>query len=387
MFIRYFVIFRNGCMVMNDRKMKILLITSVDITTKSGGGFANRAFYDSLTLHFPECVDVIPFVPSTLVEKVSFVLHARIHRLHTKVLNFLDRNKGAYQICIINSGLYGDLVPEIKKRGIRVVMIHHNFEPVFQKDNKRPVTLWGLTSFFVSRNERKAYRYSDLNIFLSDYDRKMMVERYGTSNKQHDAVVGIYEPINHSSLFLQSENDNSYIDVAMSGCLNHQQTIVGLKDFVKKYFRIFKKIMPAASRLIITGSTPGKSVNKYARENDIRIVPDPERISDVIKDCSIYLCPVNVGSGVKLRILDGLRLGMPILAHKVSSRGYEAFINKPWFAVYDDIESFEKGLNSILLYLKNNNNFRTEIIREYKAQFSFEAGDERFYAVLKSILP
>ena len=385
MFMRYFVTSRNGCMVLNDRMMKILLITSTGITTKSGGGFANRAFYDSLTLHFPESVDVISFEPSSLIEKVSCVLHARIHRLHTKVLDCIDRNKGAYQLCIINSGLYGDLVPEIKKRGVRVVTIHHNFEPVFQKENKRPVTLWGLTSFFVRRNERKAYRYSDLNIFLSDYDRKMMAERYGASINQHDTVVGIFEPISHSPLFLHKAADVPNIDVAMSGSLNHLQTILGLKDFSKNYFHIFRKIMPVASRLVITGSSPGKALNVFFQEGNAKIVPNPDCVSDVIKDCSIYFCPVNVGSGVKLRILDGLRLGMPVLAHKVSSRGYESFIDKPWFVVYDDVESFEKGLKAILSYLKNNNDFRTEIIREYETQFSFEAGDKRFFAALKSI--
>ena len=41
--------------------MKILLITSADIYRKSGGGLANRAFYDSLVLHYPGLVDVLQY--------------------------------------------------------------------------------------------------------------------------------------------------------------------------------------------------------------------------------------------------------------------------------------------------------------------------------------
>ena len=202
--------------------MRILLITSVDITTKSGGGFANRAFYDSLTAHFPDHVDVISMSPATMFEKVASALHGRIHRLHGRVLDALDRRPGEYQLCVINSGLYGDLVPVIKKRGIRVVTIHHNVEAIFQMDNRRPVTLWGLTPYLVKKNERKACLGSDLNIFLSDDDRQKMSACYGTTSSQRDVVVGVYETIAQSKAFIPVESVPAHqIDVAMSGCLNH----------------------------------------------------------------------------------------------------------------------------------------------------------------------
>ena len=38
---------------------KILFIASESINLNSGGGLANRAFFNSLSLHFPEHVDII----------------------------------------------------------------------------------------------------------------------------------------------------------------------------------------------------------------------------------------------------------------------------------------------------------------------------------------
>ena len=381
-------IYQKGYTGINDGMMRILLITSVDITTKSGGGFANRAFYDSLTTHFPDSVDVISMSQATMFEKVASALRVRIHRLHSRVLNALDRRPGEYQLCVINSGLYGDLVPAIKKRCILVVTIHHNVEAVFQMDNKRPVTLWGLTPYLVKKNERKAYQSSDLNLFLSDDDRKKMSAFYATTRLQHDVVVGVYETIAQSKVPLQAMTVPAHqIDLAMSGCLNHLQTRLGMKDFMTHYDNLLKKLLPADARLVITGRNPGRSLMEYARRNYVDLIPNPESISEAIKGCSLYLCPVNVGSGVKLRILDGLRLGMPVLAHQVSARGYEVFAVKPWFKAYDDVASFEKGLQSTLTYMKNHPNFKAEIIDAYKAHFSFEAGDQRFIEALMSILP
>lgn len=356
--------------------MKILLITSADISSLSGGGFANRAFYDSLTTHYPDSVDVISYL--RVGGKMKSFLRGKINRIYYWLLDYLDQRKGMYQVCVINSGLLGDLVPEIQKRGIRVVTIHHNVEAVFQMDCKSPLTLWGLTSWFVKRNEKKAYQQSDLNIFLSAYDRDMMQSCYGTTGSQHDVVVGVYAPQEPSQTKIREAYEKpSTIDVAISGCLYHVQTELGIRDFAQHYEHLYRKVLPS-SRLIITGKAPSPFITEFAYQNKFELVPNPENIHEVIKDCSIYLCPVHMGSGVKMRILDGLRLGMPILTHAVSARGYDMFADKPWFQSYHDAESFEKGLKSILDYIDQHDNFRGEIVQEYQSVFSFEAGDRRF---------
>lgn len=364
--------------------MKILLITSTDIYMKSGGAFANRAFYDSLNRHYPGNVDVIQYHETG--SKVKSFLRGMIHRLYYWLLDYLDERKGVYQICVINSGLFGDLVPEIKKRGIRVVTIHHNFETVYQMDSKSPVTLWGLTPWFVERNERKAYRYSDLNLFLSEYDQKVMQSHYGSSCTKIDVVVGVYETIEHSECIFNVEAIKPMtIDMAISGSMDHLQSRLGFQDFESHYYPIFKRIVPS-SQLVITGRNPQKTIVDFAEKNDhVALIPNPDRISDVIKDCSIYCCPVNVGSGVKFRILDGLRLGMPILTHAVSARGYEAYANQPWFQAYHDAESFERGLRTILQYIDQHDNFRSEIVQNYKAVFSFEVGNRKFIDAISKL--
>lgn len=381
---------------------KILFITYGDITSHSGGSLANRAFYESLAQHHPDHVDVIQYnvekgnqddphffymPPASRFYRLWLILQGRIHRLYDWLFHFLDARKGEYHLCIINSGLFGDLVPKIKERGISVVTIHHNFEVAYQIDNKRALTIWGLTPYFVRRNERKAYLYSDLNVFLSDHDRQLMSAYYGKSCAQ-DVVVGVYDTQERTKeLQLARTTNEKGKNVAMTGWLNHLQTELGIADFRSQYYELFKQIMPSSSQLIVTGRTPGKEVLEFAKmDSRIVLIPNPDIISEVIKDCCIYLCPVNVGSGVKLRILDGIRLGMPVLVHEVSARGYEAFFDKPWFQSYDDAQSFESGLKSILYYMEHTANYRAEIIYDYQSHFSFEVGDKRFMEALSKLM-
>ena len=80
---------------------------------------------------------------------------------------------------------------------------------------------------------------------------------------------------------------------------------------------------------------------------------------------------------MKLRVMDGLRAGLPALVHRVSARGYEALEGVSVF-VYDDPVSFRESLQKMLACAGTPQ----ERQQAYRAQFSFEAGVERLRKIL-----
>ena len=82
--------------------------------------------------------------------------------------------------------------------------------------------------------------------------------------------------------------------------------------------------------------------------------------------------------------MDGLKLGMPILTHEVSARGYEQYRKFKWFQVYNDKQSFAAGLRKIVSLIELNGNLRNEIKTEYNNYFSFENGNRRFIKCIES---
>jgi len=83
-----------------------------------------------------------------------------------------------------------------------------------------------------------------------------------------------------------------------------------------------------------------------------------------------------------LRIMDGLRLGLPILTHEKSVRGYESFLNKKYFKTYKDLDTFKKSFKDLmnLIEMKKNDNF--QIQQDYLDTYSFNAGVKRFEKLL-----
>lgn len=375
---------------------RILYIAMANIHSHSGGGFANRAYYESLLMHYHDRVDLLEFAEDVMdedknyygvpaknsVRKMLDLSKGVIHRFTPWLLSFLENNRETYACCIINSGIIGDIIPEIKKSIPKVVVIHHNDEVAFQMDNNRPTTIFGFTPYFVNRNQRMAYLNADLNLFLTEYDKLFFETKYGRL-KNNNRVIGVYETINRKNNLLLKDLPKNHL--VITGALHNVQSIKGIKDFCNNYLSSLANFYDGEYKLTIAGRNPGKYIWGL-QSRCIDIIANPVDMDAIVNKAGIFLCPINVGSGLKLRIMDGLKLGMPILTHEVSSRGYEFFFEEKWFQVYNDKESFIRGLKSLNDIIANEKNVQQRIFDKYFEYFSFEKGDKRFFSAVEEVL-
>lgn len=380
---------------------KILFIASESINLNSGGGLANRAFFNSLSLHFPEHVDIIQlhhddndidrphyfFVPElSKFNQLWNICHGHFHRLYQWMQGFLEDHGHEYSHCVMNQSFYGDLFPMLSKFGIKVAVIHHNYEVRYQLDNKLPATLYGLTPYFIKRNERMAISQAALNLYLTQSDYQTLNDVYAQGHRGNHEVIGVYEPAETQRVEIASSPIPTDV-IAICGSLNNKQTELSVMDVFNRYYQIISDVFNHHFKLIITGRNPGDVIKSAADAHQhVSLIPNPDHISDVLCKAGIFLCPVNCGSGLKLRIMDGMRLGLPILTHQVSAQGYEPFFKYPWFRVYHDETTFRKGLTDILQVIASHTGLREEIIESYYSYFAFSSGDQRFMKALTPFL-
>lgn len=380
---------------------RILYIATSDITKRTGGGIANLSMLNSLirrygdiidVLHYGECLkppiqdNFILVPPMSKLNKLKSFLSGRIHRFYPWLDEFLNKYAGKYTHCIINTGILGDYIIKLHSYGIRVAVVHHNYEVEFQLDNKRPSTFYGITGHFVSKSERASYMESDMNLFLSADDMKIFHEKYSNSSSVPEYVVGIFEPDD----FIPHIDPNRSLSsnrLAICGSLNSIQTIRGIRHFKENCLAVLETEYSGNYKLRIAGRNPGKEIIILASNNSkIEIIPNPLIMSDVLKDCGIFICPTNVGGGIKLRILDGLKMGMPILTHEVSARGYNNLHGYDWFQMYSDQESFTRGLSKIRNAINHKPYLRKEILNAYTSLFSVPKGEAIFLKAIDTFL-
>ena len=378
---------------------QILFISTVNLHTRNGGALATLAYYNAFKHLYSGKIDLaLPaeYCYGKFAEAIpvprrnSFVTYSKIfvghfHRYRSFFNNYLRKYYTRYDLVVINGGFYaGDMVEMFQSYGLKVIVIHHNYEPEYHLDNKTLPTLGGITSYFVAKNERNAYKKADLNAFLTQSDIFLHQQHYGNA-KYQPFLLGVFEPESCFRFPGEQSMDkcNDYHSIVITGSMNSVQTIYGIMDFKSKYFPIVKKILPDW-KVIIAGRDPDQKIFQFAHENSncVEIISNPENMDRVIEKGSIFLCPTNVGGGLKLRLMDGLRNGRAVLTHEVSARGYDRFFNQPFFQVYNDKESFANGLKALSNLVEKDQKYNDKICSIYRSTFSFEAGCERIKALI-----
>lgn len=373
---------------------KVLFITRHYLDQNNGGSNASKGFiwslariFHDMTLIYPEHADSksYDFIPSnvkflpvydhrTLIRKGLDMYRGRVHRFHDFIKSHLSTTD--YDIIIIDHSFTSiGVMRYVKKTGAKIITIHHNVEADYLKDNE-PSWLYRIPyDYFVKKGEREALKLSDINLTLTDDDANKFRSWYPERDLNlHTIGICEYKPT-VTKLYETTSFNNIFV---ISGSLCFKQSVEPIIDFINRYFPIMEEICPGC-KLIITGRNPNKQLFAICNMHyNIELVPNPEDIDSVIRRASVYICPIYAGSGIKLRVMDGLRKGLPILCHQVSSCGYEKFIKEGIMRTYCNENSFSDSLFEIISIKSTNQTVRSA----YQDLFSLESGVDRFKNVL-----
>lgn len=369
--------------------------TNCDIFRSGGVGRATRAYLNAVHEIMNKKIDVLQCIGDTLVDDSKFetVLIPQRNKINA-LLSSLRKGyvhcggkhivrlakTGEYSLFFLNSGFFsGAVVDAISQNNGKSIVLHHNYEPNYTMDSKSFWTLGGRTSSFVKHLERKAYLGATVNLFLTEYDKQLFESNYGARN--NNFVMGMFEYEDTEPVMISNIKEKT---IAISCSLAAPQNIYCLRGF-KPYISILNSRFPEW-KVILMGRNPPKEILEFEHEfTNVSVIPNPEEIQKECASCCIYLCPMDRGGGLKLRVMDGLRNGMPIITHVVSSRGYDVFFEKDYFNIYNDMESFVNAVDAVV---KRGSfaGYRDTIKRDYLNYFSFSAGVERLNQLIKSLL-
>ena len=382
--------------------MKVLFITHHYLHLSGGGSFASRAFINAFAELADECVllypdngqSIKPYINDRVqlmgvrnkisnLGKIADLYIGRINRFYN--ILFPTVNKLQPDIVVFDNSLASSgYIKKLKKQNIKVITIHHNYEMEYYKGTP-PNILWRVPlMYYIKKTEKEAVLYSDLNLCLTGSDIQLLKKNYDLSNQSVFEKIGIFEyKTNSNSVPIFNNKANENIVFAITGSLSSYQTETSLFNFFNNYYPIILKLLPD-SFLIVAGKNPSNKIKDICSQySNIQLIPNPENMSAVISEADIYINPTNVGGGIKLRTMDGLKLGLPVISHTISSRGYEAFEKANILYRYDNKHQFEESLKKLIHLNKTENFNKNKILEIYKSLFSFNAGVKRLKDILR----
>lgn len=381
---------------MKRRNNKILFICKDNPFGVGGANYASRAFLRAFSDYSDGNIDVFlssgivvdPEIkvnkyffssPKNKIKQLCSLISGSLHRHTDNVIKQLKDSDFDYDLCVFNNSKTSTgLIKLLKSKGIKIATIHHNVEPEYVRDNTPNILLRPFLLRVVRKAERTSYRLSDYNLFLTQQDMDSFHLLYGISNSV-ETVVGAFEFKKLPAWSPKKTNNDSMV-FAITGSLCTVQGVDGISFFFEKLY----KHLPQDSKIIISGRNPTSTIINYCnRYNNVQLVPNPNDINDIINLADIYICPTRLGGGLKLRVMDGLRLGIPVISHTCSARGYDYFLSRGFLSVFNDEKGFVEALNTQITMLKDGLINRQMVREEYEQHFSYEAGYHRIKTVLK----
>lgn len=374
--------------------MKILFITIDNPFGVGGGDFATHAYLQALSKLSNGDIDV--FIRDGIVtdnsikanyivvpernnwSRLKSLFAGHLHRYVNAVRKHLAEGV-RYDYCVFNSSKTATgLIEEVRLLGIKVVTIHHNVEAEYTRDNTPNPIYRSLLLRMVKKAEKAAYMQSDYNIFLTRQDMDAFPRLYG-ENDSVKGLIGTFE-FNPLPAILPKVSESQRLTFAITGSLCVTQSI----DAVRYFFEELYQYLPEGSKVIVSGKQPTQEVQDLCNSHaNVQLIPNPKDMNEVINHADIYICPTRLGGGMKLRVMDGLRFGIPVIAHSSSARGYDAMVDAGCVTPFYTQEEFSAQLNTIIDKIRNNTINRPIIRQRYEEVFSFEAGLERMRSILQ----
>ena len=376
--------------------MRVLYVSYQDPFGIGGGCYASHAYLKAFSTIADGNVDVVIAEECDESKDVSIIYKSLykvpqrkkisrafslfsgvLHRYDSFVKNLLRNDTTRYDYVVFSGCLVaGTLAKQACKYGAKVVTIHHNYEPEYYRDNMRDGMKKRLLITQVRRAERKAFKNSDFNFFLTRSDMNMFDKVYGKcEGKNH--LIATFE---FSDVVLNDpKKESTQLTFVITVTLSTYQGIDGIKFF---FDDLYCKL-PYNSKVIIAGSSPSTVVQELClKHSNVELVPNPLNMDDVLNKADIYICPTRLGGGMKLRVMDGLKHGMPVIVHKCSARGYDLFYDTPAFTIFETSDDFEKKLDQLITEKMKGLVKPSEVMDLYQKNFSLRAGTIRIKTAL-----
>ncbi len=202
---------------------------------------------------------------------------------------------------------------------------------------------------FLKKKEIYSLRQVDSVVVLNDKDANLLINERIESEKilrmcPYYKVFenAVYVPSIHKLLFYG----------AMSRIENHESVIWLIKNVMPKLDKNYE--------LYIIGSNPKDSLKKYENER-IHVLGYVENIEPYFENCLCLIAPLLLGAGIKIKVLEALSSGLPVLTNDIGAEGI-GLTDRVNYLHCESVDDYVKAIHD----LSKDSNLRTMLSKNGK---------------------
>lgn len=184
--------------------------------------------------------------------------------------------------------------------------------------------IWNIKFRHEKKKELKALKVCNL-VLPHNGDNKSVLIKEKVANEKIQWLLPYYK-----NLFDCNRRSNGR-DILFYGAMSRPENYLSAIWFIEN---VMPKITDLDIRFIIVGNRPAEILNKY-KSDRIVITGFVENIEPYFEQSLCFVAPLILGAGIKVKILEALSSGIPVLTNHIGIEG----IHAPRESVYFHCES------------------------------------------------
>ena len=256
--------------------------------------------------------------------------------------------------------------------GAKIVLDEHNCEAMILK-RKAESTFNPLKKAFVFYEAKKVKRFesravlsADKVMVLSDIDYSIL-KSYAGKDFNHTIIpIGVVD----RGMKKQRDNRTNILNILFVGTMTWEPNNHGLIWFLDNVIPIMEK-KKMRYKFYIVGKRPSEDIKKRAKVySDIIITGYVESIDEYYDICDCMIVPLFIGSGQRVKLIEGFSKGMPAISTTIGAEGLK-YIDGENILIADNADKFIECLEKMYIddkRAKIGNNARDLYAIEYSPE-------------------
>ncbi|MFA7515725.1 MAG: glycosyltransferase family 4 protein [Candidatus Ratteibacteria bacterium] len=237
--------------------------------------------------------------------------------------------------------------------------------------------------FFIQAIKMRFYEQAilpklDLCIAVSEKD-KVLLQKISRGKACIEVVPNGVDT--HALQYLPKSGGKEILFV---GNLFYHPNRFGIEWFLRE---IFPKILYNDSEVIcsIVGKGADKVLSQYRNNRSIKIFGYAEKLEPLYEEARLSIVPLKVGGGTRLKILESMAFGRPVVSTSIGAEGLDVEEGKDLF-IADSPDLFAEKTLAILKDDLLYESLRTRARRRVEESYDWSISAEKLHGIYKKVL-
>lgn len=321
--------------------------------------------------------------------KFRWIMRSMTQSADATVLNFyglikdLKREGDVFDFVImehLSSMKLGKVIKSTFPKAIRIVD-QHNVDHLLHKQNHNPM----------NRKESKTYKdlfqlesnlssFADLFFACSDYDVEIL------QSLNNNKIKGFVIPNGTTDNFSTLPRDFSDKSLLFCGSLDYPPNKSGLIWFYHNIWLDLVDAVPDVKFTIIGRNGDDAEYDELKSHANINFIGTVGKVDPYYQNSNIAIVPLHEGSGTRLKILEAMKFGNPVLSTTVGAQGIN-YTDQVDIMIADDAASFLDLLKKVFLTpdISRLSNMSESALQLVRNNYTWEIIGQKMLTYLKEI--